>query len=96
MCVKRRIYVAMWGRARVQRSRSIAPDSSLGASSGRLLKPPPKRRVDRCEEKGATRWSYKLPSSVRADCYPQCIPQVLPPRAITKQVFNGFGNGMVA
>ena len=32
-CDKRRIYVAMSGRARVQRSRSIAPDSSLGTRS---------------------------------------------------------------
>ena len=42
------------------------------------------------------------PGRVRADCCrPQRIPirpaeAVLPPRAVNKQVFNGFGDGMVA
>ena len=58
MCDKRRIYVAMSERERVQRSRSIAPDSLLGTSFGSLLKPPPKsRRVDSRAKEGATRWS---------------------------------------
>ena len=33
---------------------------------------------------------------VRADCSPQRIPQVLPARAVNEQVFNGFGDGVVA
>ena len=33
---------------------------------------------------------------VRADRCPQRIPQVLPARAINEQVFNGFGDGVVA
>ena len=33
---------------------------------------------------------------VRADRCPQRIPQVLPARAVNEQVFNGFGDGLVA
>ena len=33
---------------------------------------------------------------VRADRCPQRIPRVLPTRAVNEQVFNGFGDGMVA
>ena len=80
---------------RAPESRSISPDSSLGTSSGRLLKPPPKRRVERRAEEGGH--TVELPGRVRADWCPQCIPEVLPVRPVIKKVFNGFGrlNGIM-